>query len=82
MRFAADFGPKFLKIFRGRKILRPESREIAPKSVSLCVGNSQAQLRGLIVAENGKPITVSPSESVFHGSESVSETVNRSRFNV
>ena len=32
MRFAADFRPKFSKIFRGRKILRSESREIAPKS--------------------------------------------------
>ena len=32
MRFAADFGPKISKKFRGRKILRPESREIAPKS--------------------------------------------------
>ena len=32
MRFAAIFGPKILKIFRGRKISRPKSREIAPKS--------------------------------------------------
>ena len=35
-----------------------------------------------IVAENGKSITVSPSESVLLRSESVSETVNRYRFSV
>ena len=30
---AADFGPKFSKILRGRKFLRSKSRENAPKSV-------------------------------------------------
>ena len=33
MRFATDFRPKFSKNVRGRKILRSESREIAPKSM-------------------------------------------------
>ena len=34
MRFSTDFGPKFSKFLRGRKILRSESREmIAQKSV-------------------------------------------------
>ena len=32
VRFGADFGPKFSKIFRGRKIFHSKSREIAPKS--------------------------------------------------
>ena len=32
MRFSADFEPKISKNFRCRKILRPESREIAPQS--------------------------------------------------
>ena len=31
---ACDFRPKFSKFFRGRKILRSKSREIAPKSIS------------------------------------------------
>ena len=39
MRFAVDFGPKIFKIFRGRKIFRPKSREIAPKS--LPIGGAQ-----------------------------------------
>ena len=34
-RFTADFGPKISNFFRGRKILRSKSREIAPKSVPL-----------------------------------------------
>ena len=35
MRFGTDFGPKISKKFRGRKILRSKSREIAPKSMPL-----------------------------------------------
>ena len=32
-RILSRFGPQFFKIFRGRKILRPKSREIVPKSM-------------------------------------------------
>ena len=43
MRFGAVFGPKFSQNFRGRKILRSKSREIAPKS--LPPGGALALLR-------------------------------------
>ena len=45
-------------------------------------GRDPATVPRNIVAENGKSITVSLSESVFHGSESVPETVNRYCFSV
>ena len=35
MRFGADFGSQISKKFRGRKILRSKSREIAPKFMPL-----------------------------------------------
>ena len=39
MRFAVDLGPKIFKFFRGRKIFRPKSCEIAPKF--LPIGGAQ-----------------------------------------
>ena len=36
LRFATDFGVKISKNFRGRRIFRLKSREIAPKSIPLC----------------------------------------------
>ena len=51
-----------------------------PKIRALC--EARGDRRRSIVAENGKSITVLPYETVFHRSESVSETVNRYRFTV
>ena len=56
-------------------------RAAAPRAHAAAVTRASRRF-GAIVAENGKSITVSPSESVFHRSESVFETVNRYRFSV
>ena len=59
------------------------SRTFSPSGGRALLTSGGGDLRAVtIVAENCKSFTVSPSESVFHRSESVSETVNRYRFTV
>ena len=65
-----------------RELLNAQASVLAVDNEGLTPLVTPTAATHAIVAENGKSITVSPSESVCHRSESVFEKVNRYRFTV